>query len=188
MAELSVDDVEAYTGGRLSASSDETQRLLDAALAAARSEVGWHVSPVKKGDVMVLDGPGWCQHKLRLPTMNIVKLNKITENDVELDLTNIKVSKQVPWLLVRHHGYWTHREAAIEIDVDHGFPEEQCADWRQAVLAMVSDMASVVATGRADSDLASKQVDVVTYDWNPNPGLSSVSNILQGYNVRVAWV
>jgi hypothetical protein len=46
---LDVLAVEAFTEGRLNRDDAETQRQLDAALAAARGYCGWHVTPVVPG-------------------------------------------------------------------------------------------------------------------------------------------
>lgn len=171
MAELSVDDVVEFTGGRLE-DNDVTQHMLDAALSAARGFVDWHVSPVRLGDKLVLDGPD--SRVLVLPTLKLVKLNKIIEDDVELDLTDLRVSTQ-PNRTVRirkkaHHQGWTCHYSAIEVDLDHGYTEVEAADWRQAILELVDAMSTIPihsASGRSDADLRRKQVDDVEYQWDP---------------------
>ena len=165
MAELTVDDVEWFTGGALAADGDETQRILDAALAAARADVGWHVSPVLTDDVLTVDGPGGT--RLRLPTRKIVSVTELVEAGVSLDpLADITVSASVPGLIVKTGGgYWTGAIAGITITLDHGYTEDEAADWRQAVLQMCKEMGS--AAGRSDADLVSKQVDDVVYRWGP---------------------
>lgn len=186
VGELSPTDVQQYTNGRLSAANPETARMLNAALVAARREVGWHVSPVKTGDTMVLDGPGWHMHKLRLPTRKIVQLNSVVNDGVTLDISfsptaQVVQSAQVPWLLVRRHGHWTHHYAAIVVNLDHGFDIDEAADWRQAILSMVDQMVTIVTAGRPDVDLQSKQIDDVVYRWGAAQALPGAAPILEQY-------
>jgi hypothetical protein len=190
VAELSVDDVAAYTGGRLAANDPNTQQMLDAALAAARWEVGWHVSPVRVGDVVKLDGPGGC--KLRLPfTQKIVNLTEVIDGGSTLDLTpgtgDVIQSAQVPWLLIRQRGSWSCRYNDIQVTLDHGFTEAEAADWRQAILGLVDQMSTMATVGRPDSELTSKQVDDVVYKWNPTPLLPGIEPILAQYRLLWGW-
>lgn len=196
MAELTVDDVVAYTGGRLG-DDDETARMLAAALAAARRDVGWHVSPVATGAVFLRNGPGG--HKLRLPTQKVVTLQAVTDNGVDLDVgdsgsggsgdddPDVTVDPEAPWVLIRHHGHWSRRHAGIVVECDHGFTEDEAADWRQAILSMVDMMAGLSVTGRPDSDLQSKQVDDVVYRWGPAQALPGVEPILARYRLVAGW-
>jgi hypothetical protein len=190
VAELSVDDVAAYTNGRLSAGDPQTQDMLDAALTAARVDVGWHVSPVVFGDVVTLDGPGGC--KLRLPfTQKIVNLTQVIDAGVTLDLTagtgDVIQSAQVPWLLIRRNGNWSSNYADIQVTLDHGFTEAEAADWRRAILTLVDQMSTMATVGRPDSDLVQKQVDDVVYKWNATPLLPSIETILDHYRLLWGW-
>jgi hypothetical protein len=190
--ELTPGDVERYTGGRLSADDPETARMLNAALAAARNDVDWHVSPVKTGQVLVKNGPGG--YKLRLPTQKIVKLTSIVDNGVSLNVDqttawppgpDVVIDAEVGWLLHRRRGCWSHRPGGITITFDHGYTADQAADWRQAILSMVDQMVTLVSAGRPDADLASKQVDDVTYKWGAAQALPGAEPILQKY--RLCW-
>lgn len=185
-------DVQNYTNGRLQASDPETLRMLNAALIAARRDVGWHVSPIKTNDVMVLDGPGCYEHKLRIPTMNIVTLHSVIDRGVSLDVSlsstaQVIQSAQVPWLLIRRHGHWSHRYADIQITLDHGFDVDQASDWRQAILSMVDQMVTVVAAGRPDADMQSKQIDDVVYRWGASQALPGAAPILAKYRLQWGW-
>jgi hypothetical protein len=204
MAELSPADVAQYTSGRLSPDDPNTAQMLAAALAAARRSVGWFVSPVALGDVITLDNPHatgsyWWSggygggRKLRLPTQKIVNLTSVVDNGNTLDLTpmtgDVFTSAQVPWLLTRRHGCWSSLPGAqTVITLDHGFTEDEAVDWRQAILGLVDQMSTVAMIGRPDSELASKQVDDVTYKWNPTPMLPAIEPILARYRLLWGWV
>lgn len=184
--ELTQADVEQYTGGRLSASDPETQRMLNAALVAARNDIGWHVSPVLTDVTLTLNGPG--SRKLRLPTKKIVTVSAITDNGKTLDpATDVIVDAEVPWLLHRRHGCWSWCPSAISITLDHGFTVDEAADWRQAILSMVDQMVSLVSSGRPDADLESKQVDDVVYRWGAAQALPGAAPILDKYRLMWGW-
>lgn len=183
--ELTPDDVQRYTGGRLSASDPETARMLNAALGAARREVGWHVSPVYTDVELTLDGPGWGVHKLRLPTKKIVALNSVIDGGKTLVIgTDVVQAAQVPGLLVRRHGCWSHHYSDITVNFDHGFTPDEADDWRQAILSMVDQMAGMTISGRPDADLAQKQVDDVVYRWGAAQALPGAAPILEAYAIR----
>lgn len=208
--ELTPEDVDSYTSGRLAAGDPETARMLSATLSATRREVGWHVSPVLTADVMTVNGPlragsdwggydygsgwGWwggggMSHKLRLPTQKIVTLESIVENSITLDLSKIIISAQDTWnrnceVLIRHCGHWTHRPAAIVITMDHGYTPDEASDWRQAILSLVDQMAEISILGQPGaSSLVSKSVNDTAYRWSPTPLLPSVSTILDKYRL-----
>jgi hypothetical protein len=178
--ELTAADVEVYTGGRLAAADPETQRMLDAALAAARREVGWNVSPVIT-ESLVMDGFGG--RVLRLPTLKIVSVANVVNNGNPVDPSILTQAGQVGWLLFISQGCWSWRYAGITLDLTHGFSAEEAPDWREAILLMVSQMSELVITGRPDSDLASKQVDDVTYKWGAAQALPGAAPILEKYQL-----
>lgn len=168
MAELDASDAVAFTNGRLK-DNDETQRMVDAALAATRRDVGWHVSPVKIGDTVTLDGP--CSRILVLPTRKLVELVSITEDGIELDLSDVTVSGE-PDTVVRlrknDHSRWRGGYQSISVELDHGYTEAEAADWRHAVLTLVDQMSRMPtfgAQGRPDADLVMKKVDDVQLQW-----------------------
>ena len=86
MAELDASDVESFTNGRLS-DDDATARLLASALAAARRYCGWHVSPVREGDEIEVDGPGG--RVLSLPTLNLAEVSELSEVGVSVDVGSL---------------------------------------------------------------------------------------------------
>lgn len=164
MAELTAADVEAFTGGRLADDDGdgETTRMLSAALAVARRHCGWHVSPVAEDAQITLDGPGG--RKLYLPTQKITAISEVTESGVTVDDSHYVASAGVPGLVVRTVGRWTTALAAISVTLDHGFTEEEAADWRHAVLSMVDEMSKSGSTG--DGPLVRKKIDDVEYQWS----------------------
>lgn len=160
MAELTAVDVELYTRGRLPASDVETTRILYRALAAARRFCEWHVTPIVTGDVVTLDGPG--HHLLMLPTLQLQKLNSVTEtwwnmqngvftpNPTVLDLNSIEVSSSGaeshpgggPVRLRKRFQFgsgpwglrWSRHYGSIVVNMDHGYLESDAEDFRLAVL------------------------------------------------------
>lgn len=171
MAELTVGDVASFTGGRLDATDPEVQKILDAALVAARRHCGWHVSPVLVDDEVVIDGPG--SRILNLPTRKIVDITTIVENDQTLDLGNVRWSAGgPPGALSRpisarktNGGWWSAWYQGIVVTMTHGYTEVEAADWRHAILSMVDQMSQVLTSGHGEADLVSKKVDDVTYRW-----------------------
>lgn len=191
MGELTPADVELFTGGVLLDGDDEVQRMLDAALAAARRECGWHVTPVRLADTVVIDGPN--SRQLELPTRKLIALTSITEAGTLVAPDRLRVSAAGPRdrpVIVRKRsgGFWSAEYSDIEVVMDHGFTEAEAADWRRAVLNMVNEMGSMAAAGRAEADLVSKKVDDVTYTWGQygsmaQDSLTSVSSILCDYTL-----
>jgi len=195
MGELTTSDVEQFTAGRLLANDPEVARLLDAALVIARRECGWHVSPVRYDDEVTIDGPG--SRILLLPTRKLITLTSVTEDGTLLTLGDLTWSAGGPPGILerpaairkRSKLWWSEDYQAVVVVMDHGYTEEEAADWRQAILSMVDQMGSLALSGRGDADLVSKRVDDVTYTWgNPyaamaESALFSVKNILDDYRL-----
>lgn len=179
MGEISVNDVEAFTGGRLEATADETRRILEAALAVARNYCGWHVSPVREGETLTLDGRGGSV--VFPPTRKIVDLIAVSSDGVEVPLTDLAVPSEAPWKIVYKTGTWSVEYGGIIITMDHGYTEMEASDWRNAILMMCDQMGSTV--GRPDSALLSKQIDDVAYRWMPlaEQVLFEVKPVLDSY-------
>lgn len=185
MAELTSADVEAFTRGRLSASDPVVEDILAAALVRARRYVGWAVSPVIEDDQVALDGPG--DRRLFLPTTKIVEITSVAENGTVVDPTSYVVSADIPRMLYRKNGRWTHEYAGIDVTYTHGFTEDEAADWRRAILLMVDRMSREQQSGaRSDDDLVRKKVDDVEYQWvdwgdAASRAITSVESILDQY-------
>lgn len=191
MAELAPSDVETYTGGRLLASGTETQRMLDAALVAARRFTEWPVSPVRLADTVMVDGP--CSRALHLPTRNLLDLTAVTEDGTVLDLAKLTWSVH-GWVRKDSGAYWSCKYQSITVTMDHGYTEAEAADWRQAILAMVDQMSQIKSSpsgGPSAQNLVEKQVDNVRYKWQldaevaqaAEQALFSVTNILESYRL-----
>lgn len=190
--DITVDDVVDYTNGRLE-DNDETQRMLDAALAAARRDVGWHVSPVIEGDVKTLDGPQ--SRVLPLPTKRLLNLISVVEDGVNLDLAGLRwtaVPDYVARVRKRSDAYWSCNYASEVVTMDHGYTKAEAGDWVQAILTMVDQMSLLPvggASGRSNADLIRKQVDDVEYQWGnvimsmAEQSLFSVSHVLAQYRL-----
>lgn len=160
-------DVEQYTRGRLSQTDPETTRLLDAALARARRYCGWHVSPVIT-ETITLDGHG--DRFLPLPTKRIGAVVGIDVDGVPIDLSEVQQhgSTLIRWI-------WPCGYANIEVEFTHGFTAAEAVDFREAVLRMVDQSASIAAEG---GTLVSKTVDDVSYRWasgqDLDPGVAAI--------------
>jgi hypothetical protein len=185
VAELSTDDLVAYTDGRL-ADDGEAVRMLAAALKVARNKVGWHVSPVRT-ETITIDGPD--SRVLFLPTMKLNTLTSVKENGTTLDLSTIGVSagdgplmRRRVALRKRTGRWWTGEYGGIEITMNHGFTEAEASDWRQAVLSMVDQMSMLpvsAATG-GGSIQSSLRVDDVQIGF-VNPYTSMAEEIVYSY-------
>lgn len=141
MPELTVDDVEQYTRKRLDKTDAETGRLLAAGLSYVRQFCGWHVTPVKTGHEVELDGPGG--RLLALPTLKLIALTEVTENGQPVDVSSLYVSKRG---LVRKKsgGFWSPHYGAITVTMDHGI--EDADAFNAAVLSFI-DRSSKAPTG-----------------------------------------
>jgi hypothetical protein len=199
MAELTAEDVEEFTGGRLADDGGEgtTTDILRAALVAARRYVGWHVSPVRTADEIVVDGPD--SRILYLPTRKLIELTSIDEDGTALDpATTLRWSAGGPpggngtpvRVRKRSNGWWTGYYQAITVTMTHGYTEAEAADWRYAVLSMVNQM-GMVSTGVSEDMLIRKTVDDVTYGFaSPfssvaEEAVGSVSKILCDFALPV---
>lgn len=144
MAELSPVAVAQYTSDRLDAEDPETQRLLNAGLAAARRFCGWHVTPAEPDDVVTIDGPG--ARLLVLPTLRLDTLTALSENGVEFDVAaDLHVSAR--GLVCKRSGAaWTSHFGGIVATMTHGFDE--APDFDAAVLSFVDRMSQEPNGGR----------------------------------------
>ena len=163
MAELTELDVENYTGGRLARDAPETTRLLTVGLGVARRYCGWPVTPVQADDVVTIDGPG--SRLLVLPTLALVELKEVTEQDVPILLTDLDVSAR--GLVTKKSGArWSSRLGAITVKMTHGFAE--APEWQSAVLSFIDRTSLAVGGGGAPRVIGPFQ-----YDTAPQSALAS---------------
>lgn len=146
---LDAADLARYTGDRLDAGDQETQRVIDAAVGAARRYCGWHVTPVVDDQVAVLDGPG--TPMLVLPTLRLVAVTSVVENGTALEVGGLALggsSSGLPdgRLYKRNDGRWPVGYGNIRVTFSHGF--EAAADWEAAVLSFADRMSQEPAGGR----------------------------------------
>lgn len=172
MAEdLTTDDVEAYTHGRLLADDPETLRALNAALARARSYCGWHVSPVRK-ETLIVNGNG--RPLLFLKTMKVVELLSIVEDGVEIDVEQyVRQDAEAPGVIAKV-GWepWEYGFSNLEVELRHGYTAAEAADFRESVLALI-DRASLAVGTEGQGPLIEKEVDDVRYRWASSNALSA---------------
>lgn len=161
MAELTAADVATFTGGRL-ANNSTTTDLLNAALAAARRYVGWSVSPVATVELTV-DGSGG--RVLSLPTMQLLAVTELVEDEVEWDVADLRWSKPKGCVYKRSGACWTRHAGAITITISHGYTEAEAADWRRAILRLVDAMSYETVTSRTDPALKREKVDDTEQEW-----------------------
>lgn len=187
MADISTDDLVAYTGGRL-ADDDETVRMLAAALTVARNKAGWPVSPPRT-ETITIDGPD--SRVLWLPTMKLNTLTSVEEDGTALDLSTITRSvgdgplqRRRVALRKRSGGWWTGEYGGLEIVMTHGFTEAEAVDWRQAIMSMVDQMSLLpvsAATGASSFGASSLRVDDVQVNY-ANPYTSMAEEVAFSYD------
>jgi hypothetical protein len=140
--ELTGEDVESFTKGRLLAGDELTTTLLAAAVADVRAYCGWHVCPVRADHTIVLDGPG--SQLLVLPTLRMTALTTVVEDGVELDVTTLAWSTR--GLVRKKSGaQWSGEFGSIEVTFTHGYTPDEAADWTLAVLSAVDRNARVAS-------------------------------------------
>lgn len=162
IVELTPADVAAYTGGRLSATDSETQRMLNAALAALRQYCGWHVTPVIS-DTMTIDGNGLTD--ITIPTLQIASLTSVTVGGTALDLATVDQSNEAPGVLhLNNWTFWTEGVGNVTIELSHGF--DDAYDWQAAVLELVDRMSGQIGEVAGNSGpMIAKKIDDVEYRW-----------------------
>lgn len=178
MAEnLTPADIEQYTNGQLLASDPETQRMLDEALARARSFCGWHVSPVQSSTITVR-GSGYEYMILR--TQKITAITSVTEIDQDgvstvLDVNDFEVFTDESWAIYRRKCQPFNCRMTYQIVFSHGYTAAEAADFRGAVLQLIDSMAQSIGTG-ASGPLSEFQVDDVKLAWANNRTAGDVAS------------
>lgn len=186
--ELTPTDVANYTNGQLSATNPQTQLMLNAALAAARNDIRWHVAPVAMGEVISLNGRGG--RKMWLPTKNVVQIHAITDAVAgSIDpVAGVVFDADIPNKMILNTQVWCCQFSGVTVSWDHGFTNAQAADWRNAICALVTNIAQISVLGRSDAELAGKDIDDIGYRWAAHQALGSVEPTLAKYRLLSSWV
>lgn len=189
MAEIGIDDLPDSVRAKF-VDVDAAQAAVDAVLAAARRHCGWHVSPVKTGDVLTLDGPG--VQLLDLPTLKLNAVTSMVEDGTTLDVAKLNWSENGS-IRKRSGGCWTHWYRAVVATITHGFTEAEAADWRKAIIEMVGDVADQMTDSAGEETsgpLKRKKVNNVEYEWSESEistaaddAVYTVQNVLEEYRL-----
>lgn len=89
---------------------------LDVATRMIRDHCGWFVGPVTT-DTLHLDGPG--SRLLVLPTLRIVEVTAVRQDDAPIDMATVRVSRGSGML--RTSSPLSDEFGAIEVDLRHGY-------------------------------------------------------------------
>ena len=134
--------VERYTQGRLDRDDTETVRQLTAALAAVRRWCRWHVTPEAVATDLKVTARGG--PTLVLPTLNIVTLTSVTEDDVELDVDGLAFDAG---MVEKSSGeWWSTQLGGIKVTMTHGFND--APDFEAAVLSITDRLSLMPSGGR----------------------------------------
>ncbi len=180
--EITADDLPDSVRDRFG-DDDAAQAAVDAVLVAARHYCGWHVSPVREDDEITLDGPGACV--LDLPTRKLIELTEVTEATTAVDVARLDWSENGS-VRKRSGASWTGRYRAVTVTMTHGFTEDEAADWRRAIIGMVTTLSYNAST--SSDGLKRKKVDDVEYEWfdfasAAGDAVYSVAAVLDAYRL-----
>lgn len=180
--EITIDDLPDSVKSRFE-DDNVAQAAMDAVLAAARHYCRWHVSPVREDDEITFDGPGICV--LDLPTRKLIELSEIAESGTDLDVSKLDWSENGS-VRKQSGGRWSDRYRSIAVTMTHGFTEDEAADWRRAIVSMVTAL-SYASTASSDG-LKRKKVDDVEYEWfdfasAAGDAVYSVADVLDNYRL-----
>lgn len=128
-------DVEAYTKGKLKAADLRVPAALAAVSRSIRRRAGWHIWPLVEAHTLALDGPGGVV--LSLPTLKLVALTAITDDETVLDsVADLRVSPSTGLVKKRSGANWSEQYGAIAVTMDHG--EEEVPDLANLALKLVA--------------------------------------------------
>lgn len=104
------------TDGIIAADRPFIGYALDVATRMIRDHCGWVVGPVTT-ETFHLDGPG--SRLLVLPTLRVVEVTAVRQDDVALDMSTVRVSRDAGML--RASSALSDEFGAIEVDLRHGY-------------------------------------------------------------------
>lgn len=165
-------DVQDFAKGKLKASEPRVKSALAAVSASMREYAGWHIWPLLKGDVRILDGDGGRIQPL--PTLKLVRLVAVNNAGEMLDPDTVDVSSA--GLMERtDHAPWTGRMGRLYVTMDHG---------HKSVPALQALCVALVARGLA-SPLGATQESAgsLSVSWGSS---GSISGGLQPYSAEKA--
>lgn len=148
---------------------------VDAAVAKMRSDLGWHVAPVRESTVE-LDVVE-CEPTLRLPTRLLLSVEEVRDADTAIvtDPTCYRVSKSLGRIR-RKSGFWPAGYGRVEVDFTHGY--EECPPELYEVLA------EYARNARRDANVQSVRVDDGSLSYFSGSGSAPVlSSVLSRYAV-----
>lgn len=95
-----------------------TNGEVDAAVAALRSALDWHVAP-ERTETVSFD-VAYQQYRLVLPTRKLVSVDEVRIGADVVDPANYQVSTNLAQI-VKSSGYWPSGYGAVEVDITHGY-------------------------------------------------------------------
>ncbi|BDY31409.1 hypothetical protein [Mycolicibacterium mageritense] len=95
-----------------------TEGEVDAAVAALRQAVRWHIAPVRS-ETVTLD-VGRYENVLQLPTRKLVSVAEVRSNGVVVDPASYEVSIGLAQVKLAY-GYWGAGFGAVDVDLTHGY-------------------------------------------------------------------
>ena len=188
MAEIAPEDLSAEVLTRFGNDDVAAQSAINAVLSSARRYCRWHVSPVRTGDVLTLDGTGG--RVLDIPTGNLTALTGVTENASVVDVATLSWSKN-GCVRKRSGACWSSWYQSIVATITHGYTEVEAADWRRAIIEMVGDVSlRLTDVDSIVGPLKRKKVDDVEYEWSESDlvtaadnAVYAVTSVLDGYQL-----
>lgn len=137
---------------------------LDWASELVRGLCGWHVWPVTTETIRV-DGSG--SHKLLLPSLRVVDVTSVTDNDAPLvvggDTPDVNWSER-GWL-TRRSGRFTCRDRGVEVTMRHGY---------DTALDLAGVVRAVAARARREPGVKAQAAGPMSVEYALDGGLSNL--------------
>lgn len=157
-----------------------TEAEVDAAVAALRKAVGWHIAPTR--DEMVVLDVNWPARFLSLPTRKLNSVTEVRNADTGEVVTSdrYRVSRKLAAIRQPGHGYdypyrgwrgcaslWPQGYEAVEVDMNHGY--EECP---LDLYAVIGEAVNLARRDQSANQLTSGPFNVSFKDGissSPNP-------------------
>lgn len=155
-----------------------TDEEVDAAVAALRGELGWHIAP-EQTDTVLLDVAS-CDPVLRLPTRHLVSVDEI--RNVRAETVIAASSYEVSTNLGRVRRYaWPTGYGAVEVDMTHGY--ESCP----AELVPIIGTAIVAGRAAAGGDVKQQTAGPFSVTYTDASMSTGQMDTLERYSIRTSW-